>query len=235
MDQQTFIWVAVGVAVLLVAALVITMAARRTRSQTLKQKFGPEYDRAVRTRGRSKAERDLIERHEHVKQLDIRPLTLAESDSFRSEWDRIQARFVDRPQSAVIEADELIGEIMTTRGYPVADFETRAAEISVKYPNLVENYRAAHGVAVAHERGVSSTEDLRQAMVRYRVIFDQLISEVETRHDDRREVRDSGLRDERMRDERIRDERLREERMRDERARAARPPIDDDVDRRGRF
>lgn len=236
MDQQTLIMVAVGAAILLIAALVIVRASRHARSRSLRDKFGPEYDREVGAAGRKKAERELIERKQRVEQLDIRPLSLAERDRFRKEWETIQARFIDRPQTAVVEADELISEIMTTRGYKVADFDERAAELSVMYPNLVENYRAAHSVTTAHERGVSSTEDLRQAMVRYRMLFDQLISEVDRERDERRpspvEIDEFESRDRRVGDIRTRDERIRDERLRDERARAASEREEDDEHRR---
>lgn len=238
MDQQTVIMVAVGAAILLLAALVIVRASRHARSHSLREKFGSEYDREVGTAGRKKAERELIDRKQRVEQLDIRPLSLSERDRFRKEWESIQARFIDRPQTVVVEADELIAEIMTTRGYRVADFDERAAELSVTYPNLVENYRAAHSVTTAHKQGVSSTEDLRQAIVRYRTLFDQLISEVDAARDDRRpsrvEIDEMEPRDRRVEDLLAREERVRDERLRDERTRAASEPEGDD-DRRRRF
>lgn len=237
MDQQTLIMVAVGAAILLLAAFVIVRASRAARSRSLRENFGPEYDREVGAAGRKEAERELLERKRRVEQLDIRPLSLSERDRFRKEFETIQARFIERPQTAVVEADELLSEIMTTRGYRIADFDERAAELSVKYPNLVENYRAAHSVTTAHEQGVSSTEDLRQAMVRYRLLFDQLISEVDMARDDRRpsrvDIDEMESRDRRIDDLRARDERIRDEGLRDERARAASErEVDDERGRR---
>jgi FtsZ-interacting cell division protein ZipA len=166
------------VAIVVVAALIIAGAlwSRRRRSEHLKNKFGPEYDRAVEEKGgRSKAEADLAEREKRVEKLDIRPLEPEECRQFSQRWTDVQARFVDDPARAVAFADALLGEVMKARGYPVSDFEQRAGDISVDHPKVVEHYRTAHDIAERHGRGEASTEDLRQAMIHYRALFDNLV------------------------------------------------------------
>jgi hypothetical protein len=146
------------------------------RSRKLRSMFGSEYDRAVREIGdRRKAEGILIKRKKHVEQLDIRPLAAAAAERFSQEWQSCQAKFVDDPRGAVREADDLVAEVMRTRGYPVGDFEQRAADISVDHPRVVENYRAAHEIAVNEQRGKASTEDLRRALVYYKTLFEELL------------------------------------------------------------
>ena len=166
------------VAIVVVAALIIAGAlwSRRRRSEHLKDKFGPEYDRAVEAEGgRSKAEADLAEREKRVEKLDIRPLEPEERRQFSQRWTDVQARFVDDPARAVAFADALLGEVMKARGYPVSDFEQRAGDISVDHPKVVEHYRTAHDIAERHGRGEASTEELRQAMIHYRALFDNLV------------------------------------------------------------
>lgn len=169
-------WIAlVAVAVLVVIAL-IAAGVRRSRTARLREHFGSEYDHAVRTAGsRSAAEEALLARAEEVKQFDIRPLTAVESDRYRGEWKKIEARFVERPATAVVEADELVCDVMRVRGYPMADFEKHAEHLSVKHPRVVEHYRAGHSALDAHEHGSTSTEDLRQAMLHYRALFEELV------------------------------------------------------------
>jgi FtsZ-interacting cell division protein ZipA len=166
------------VAIVVVAALIIAGAlwSRRRRSEHLKNKFGPEYDRAVEEKGgRSKAEADLAEREKRVEKLDIRPLEPEERRQFSQRWTDVQARFVDDPARAVAFADALLGEVMKARGYPVSDFEQRAGDISVDHPKVVEHYRTAHDIAERHGRGEASTEERRQAMIHYRALFDNLV------------------------------------------------------------
>jgi hypothetical protein len=164
------------VAVVIVVAIVAVFAARRRRSAHLKEHFGPEYERAVAEAGSpSKAEAELAEREKRVDKLDIRPLDHAERDDFMRRWAEVQARFVDDPPRSVAFADALLGEVMKARGYPVSDFDQRAGDISVEHPHVVEHYRTAHEIAVRHERGQASTEDLRQAMIHYRALFDELV------------------------------------------------------------
>jgi hypothetical protein len=146
------------------------------RSQKLRSMFGSEYDRTVREIGdRHKAESILIKRKKHVEELDIRPLAAAAVERFNREWQSCQAKFVDDPRGAVREADHLVAEVMKTRGYPVGDFEQRAADVSVDHPGVVENYRGAHEIAVREERGKASTEDLRRALVYYKTLFEELL------------------------------------------------------------
>lgn len=161
---------------LVVIALVAWLIIQNRQSKLLKTKFGPEYERVFRKQGnRAKAERELKEREERVSHLHIMAITPSDASRFSEEWRAVQARFVDNPQTAVNDADRLVIELMQKRGYPVADFETRVADVSVDHPRVVENYRAAHGIALRNERGSASTEDLRRAFVHYRSLFDELL------------------------------------------------------------
>lgn len=174
--MTTAAWIIVAIVV--VAALVIggIFWSRQRRSERLKDRFGREYERTVDATGdRSKAEADLAEREKRVEKLDIRPLTADERRDFGKRWDEVQARFVDDPPRAVAFADALLGDVMKARGYPVSDFDQRAGDISVDHPVVVEHYHKAHDIAVRHGRGEASTEDLRQAMIHYRALFDNLV------------------------------------------------------------
>ena len=169
-------WVLIAV-ILIGAIAVITLS--RVRSQRLRQRFGPEYDRTIRTEGNvRKAEAALEARAKRVANLHIRPLVAADADRFDAAWRAVQTRFVDDPRGAVTEADRLVGEVMAARGYPVGDFEQRVADISVDHPDVVMNYRAAREIALQHAAGKASTEDLRQAMVHYRALFTDLLERV---------------------------------------------------------
>jgi hypothetical protein len=171
------ICVLIGIAILGIAAFFFL---RKRRTEGLRTQFGPEYDRALQESGdRRHAEARLEERKERVEHFKIQPLTPGDSARFTESWRRIQARFVDDPNGAVTEADQLLGDVMSTRGYPVSDFEQRTADISVDHPRVVENYRAAHEIALRHAQGKASTEDLRQAMIHYRTLFVDLVSEPE--------------------------------------------------------
>jgi hypothetical protein len=175
MDQRAQIAIAVVVALLIVAAIAVILF-RKYRSRHLKEQFGPEYDRAVMQRGdRTKAELELINREKRVQRFSIKPLLPAARERFAEEWSSVQRRFVDDPAIAVTGADSLVNRVMAARGYPMADFEQRAADVSVSYPAVVENYRAARGIVVRDGRGVATTEELRQAMVHYRILFDELL------------------------------------------------------------
>jgi hypothetical protein len=174
MDTRVLIAIIVVVAaVLIVAAIVIT---QRRKSERLKQHFGPEYDRTVKLHGDSRhAETVLADREKRVEKFSLHSLTPLDRERYAEEWSGVQRRFVDDPSAAVTQADKLVTTVMAARGYPMGDFEQRAADISVKYPTLVQNYRAAREVAVRHSQGKSSTEDLRRAMVYYRSLFDELL------------------------------------------------------------
>ena len=170
-------WVLLIVAIIVVAA-VVWWIVRSARTRQHRQDFGPEYDRTVsRSGGRGEAETDLRDRQERVSNLDIRPLSRPDHDRFASEWTQVQAEFVDEPVSAVSDADRLIQDVMSKRGYPVQNFDRRAADISVEHPEVVENYRSAHSIAVKEGRseGQANTEALRKAMVYYRSLFDELL------------------------------------------------------------
>ena len=167
------IWVLIAV-VLIGAVVWVTMS--RMRSQRLRQRFGSEYERAIRDEGTvRKAEAALEQRARRVAKLHIRPLTPSDAERFDRDWRAVQARFVDDPRGAVTEADRLVGEVMAARGYPVGEFEQRVADISVDHPDVVVNYRAAREIATLHAAGKADTEDLRQAMVHYRALFRDLL------------------------------------------------------------
>lgn len=174
MDPKVLIAIIVVLAIIVIAAIVISR--RRQRSTHLKQHFGPEYERAVEQHGNpAKAEAALAEREERVHKLTIRELPASERAAYADEWAAVQRRFVDDPSMAVNEADRLVNRVMTARGYPMGDFDQRAEDISVNYPTVVQNYRSAREIAVRHSSGRASTEDLRQAMVYYRSLFDELL------------------------------------------------------------
>ena len=173
----TQIAIIVAIVVLVVGAIVAFYLQRR-RTEKLRQHFGPEYDRAVAEGGdRRLAEARLEERTERVKKFHLRPLVEEDRARFTEQWDRVQAHFVDAPAGVVAEADQLIGDLMATCGYPMGDFEQRAADISVEHPIVAQNYRAAHEIAVRQAKGQASTEDLRRAMIHYRALFEDLVSE----------------------------------------------------------
>jgi hypothetical protein len=152
------------------------MARRKHRSAQLKQHFGPEYDRALQEHGNpAKAEAVLAEREARVQKFTIRDLPPTERATYADEWAAVQRRFVDDPSLAVTEADRLVNRVMNARGYPMADFDQRADDISVNYPGVVQNYRSARDIVTRHASGRASTEDLRQAMVYYRSLFDELL------------------------------------------------------------
>jgi hypothetical protein len=150
----------------------------RRRSQQLKTHFGHEYEHVVREIGnRTRAESLLEERKQRVQRLRLRSLSQDERASFEKDWNVVQARFVDDPGNALTQADTLIGEVMSTEGYPVRDFEQRAADISVEHPKVVAHYRAAHSIALRNMEHAATTEDLRKAMLEYRMLFEELVGE----------------------------------------------------------
>src|SRR5262245_19169784 len=171
MNQQQLMIVILVVAVVLALAVVIAAAVtiRDRRSYRLRPRYGPEYDRTVRDAG------DV--RRAEATRLHITPLTAEQARRFSDEWQQVQARFVDEPAGAVLQADRLIGDIMQARGYPVGDFEQRVEDISVDHPDVVMNYRAARAIADEQSRHPVSTEDMRQAMVHYRALFRELIGD----------------------------------------------------------
>ena len=171
----------IAIIVVLAAGIAIALSMRKRRTQRLRTQFGSaEYTRAVKEGGsQRKAEALLDKRADHVEALHIRPLAPGDRARFIESWARVQARFVDSPGSALTDADQLLGDVMSTRGYPVSDFEQRAADLSVDHPLVLENYRAAHQTALRQSSGQASTEDLRQAMIHYRTLFEELVGEPE--------------------------------------------------------
>jgi uncharacterized MAPEG superfamily protein len=174
-------WILIAIVLVLLVAAVAVAAMRRNRTARLRDQFGPEYDRTVSQRGRAEGETDLAARRERRERLDIRQLDPASRARYLEEWNVVQARFVDDPGGAVGAADELVLRVMRDRGYPMDDFEQRAADASVDHPEVVEHYRAAHAISIAHRDGRASTEDLRQAVVHYRALFSDLLAEPEQR------------------------------------------------------
>jgi hypothetical protein len=195
MDQGTMIAVVVGV---LVLAVIGWLVWQRQRSQALRERYGPEYERTVNTLGdKRRAESELLKRQERVEHLDIVPLSADQRNAYLQQWRAVQSRFVDDPKGAVTDADRLVEDVMKTRGYPISNFDQRAADLSVHHPRVVDNYRAARDIAQRHRRGEATTEDLRQAMVHYRDLFQDLLEDRE--HEDVREERAaSGAGEERV-------------------------------------
>lgn len=170
------VWIALIVIAVLIIIALIAVGVRRSRTASLRERFGTEYDHAVRQAGkRSIAEQELVSRTEEAKRFDIRPLSGSERDRFHREWLAVEKGFVERPATAVVQADELIAAVMRTRGYPTADFDKYASLLSVDHPRVVEHYRAGHSIIEAHGSGSASTEDLRQAMLHYRALFEDLV------------------------------------------------------------
>ena len=163
-------------AIIVAIAMGIWLFKKNRRTKELRSKFGPEYNRMARSEGdAARAEHLLQERQKRVKKLDITPLTDRQRHDFADKWEHAQARFVDDPAAAVADADILVKEVMNIRGYPVADFEQRVADVSVDHPAVVQNYRLAHGIAIRHEREDVGIEKLREAMIHYRALFADLL------------------------------------------------------------
>ena len=177
MSSTTIIIAIAVVLALVVVGVILALAfSRRQHSEQLHEHFGPEYDRTVQTLGNEKkAQTELEERQKFVEALDIRALTTIERDRYLADWAAVQSKFVDEPGQAIVDADRLIMEVMQVRAYPIADFEQRAANVSVSYPALVSNYRAAREIALKNERHEADTEELRQAMIYYHSLFEELL------------------------------------------------------------
>ncbi len=174
--NTTYIIIAVVLVLVVLGVILAPIFSRRKRSERFQNQYGTEYDRSVKNTGsEKKAQAELTDRKKHVASLNIRPLTGSERERYMADWKTVQAKFVDQPGQATVEADHLIMEVMQLRAYPVSDFEQRAADISVQYPALVANYRAAREIAVKNEQHHAGTEDLRQAMIHYRALFDELL------------------------------------------------------------
>jgi hypothetical protein len=192
--MPAWVWVVIAVAVVAVVGLVVWQAVDKRRTSRLRERFGPEYDRTMDSAAsRRDAESELRAREDRRRRLDVKPLSQAAYDRYTASWQAIQAQFVDDPRAAVAAADSLIQSVMADRGYPVEDFEQRAADVSVDHPQVVENYREGHRLAQASADGSDSTEDLRQAMRHYRALFDDLL-EVDASEPTARE-RETGVAD----------------------------------------
>ena len=174
--NTTYLVIAVILGLAIIAAIVVPMFASRKRSERLQDQFGSEYDRTVESIGDvKKAQAELEGRKKYVKSLDIHPLSPVERERYLADWARVQSKFVDEPGQAIVDADRLIMEVMHLRAYPIADFEQRAADVSVSYPEVVSNYRAAHEIALKNQEYQANTEELRQAMIYYRSLFEELL------------------------------------------------------------
>ncbi|MGB9417648.1 MAG: hypothetical protein WCB58_15130 [Acidobacteriaceae bacterium] len=175
MDARILIPIAAVVIIFVIVA--VALIVRRRRTEQLKRRFGPEYDRTVlEQRGDARvAEAALAEREKRVEKFPLRALSAVDREAYLMEWSAVQRRFVDDPAAAVGSADRLVGRAMIDRGYPMTDFEQQAADISVSYPVVVQNYRAGHEIVMRHADGHATTEELRQAMIHYRTLFDELL------------------------------------------------------------
>jgi len=162
--------------VVIVAAIVAWYFLRQERSKKLRSQFGPEYQHAIQQYGnQAKAEDALMARQKRREKIHVRSLPLPEREGFAARWHEVQSGFVDDPAKSIQDADRLVTQVMTARGYPMLEFENRAEDLSVDYPHVVRNYRAAHAIAARHDEGQASTEDLRKALVYYRDLFDELL------------------------------------------------------------
>ncbi|HEY2017567.1 MAG TPA: hypothetical protein VGH38_28875 [Bryobacteraceae bacterium] len=173
MTTTTIVLIIVAIVVVAVVAMYLL---RLERSKKLRSRFGPEYDHAVHEFGNpSRAEDALMARQRRLEKIQIRPLTNEERDRLAAQWHNVQARFVDDPAASIQDADRLVIDAMSGRGYPMTEFESRAEDLSVDHPHVVRNYRAAHAIALRRDKGEASTEDLRQALVYYRDLFNELL------------------------------------------------------------
>lgn len=177
MNERTLIFAVVAI---IIAAVVVAIAVwfqvRRRRSERLRRHFGPEYDHVVlEHQDQARAEAELEAREKRSRKIVVRPLPPEDRDRFAQQWRALQASFVDNPGAAVAEADELLERVMSERGYPMGDFDQQAADISVDHPGVVQNYRVAHEIALRHQQGKASTEDLRQAVISYRALYEELL------------------------------------------------------------
>jgi hypothetical protein len=180
--QNTGIIIALAIIAFILLVGIVLLWWRGRRSAQLKSRFGPEYDRTVHeVGGERKAETVLAEREKRVSHYTIKPLAPEMRDHFTETWKRVQAQFVDDPHYAVTRADDLLGEVMLARGYPVHDFDQASEDLSVDHPEVVQNYRKGHEIALRHSRGEASTEDMRTAMIHYRSLFDDLVNEPDPR------------------------------------------------------
>jgi hypothetical protein len=174
--MDTRIMISIAIAAVVLAVVLALLVMRKRKSNELKQRFGTEYDRVAQQQGGPRrAEAVLAEREKRVEKFSIHPLPGGESERYAQEWAGVQRRFVDDPSFAVTESDNLVAKVMAAKGYSMSDFDQRAADISVNHPGVVQNYRSARDIVLRHRNGQSTTEDLRQAMVYFKSLFEELL------------------------------------------------------------
>jgi hypothetical protein len=171
------------IGIIVVAAAVIGwLVWQQQRTRSLRSRYADEYDRTVSELGRRRGEAELVKREVRVRELDIRPLSATERERYLADWRHVQEQFVDDPKGAVIRGNDLVEDVLRARGYPVTDdFDRQVADLSVDHPRVVQNYRLAREIGVRHRRGAATTEDLRQAMVLYRELFEDLLVDTDTK------------------------------------------------------
>jgi hypothetical protein len=176
MDQQNLVLIAVVAAIALLAVLGFVMMSRKRSTRRLQQAFGSEYGRAVSEQGRTKAEKELLARKDRFDRAQVRELSDEDRRRYTDLWHAIQNRFVDSPPAAVNEADQLVAEVMRMRGYPAGDLDQRLADVAIGHPGLVDHYRSACTIADHGRGGRADTEEMRQALVHYRALFEELLA-----------------------------------------------------------
>lgn len=171
------------IGIIVVAAVIIGwLLWQQQRTRSLRTRYADEYDRTVSELGRRRGEAELVKREVRVRELDIRPLSAAERERYLADWRHVQEQFVDDPRGAVVRGNDLVEDVLRARGYPVTDdFDRQVADLSVDHPRVVQNYRLAREIGVRHRRGAATTEDLRQAMVLYRELFEDLLVDTDTK------------------------------------------------------
>jgi hypothetical protein len=195
MDMELWQIALIVVAAIVVVGAVLWLMNQRNRTEHLTERYGPEYQRTLEATGdKREAERELQDREERVKEYEIKPLSAEQRDRYVAKWKETQAEFVDDPSGAIAKADSLVQDVMGERGYPMGDFQQRSADVSVDHPHVVEEYRAAHTIAERHATRGVETEDLRQAMVHYRALFDDLLETDETEPEPERELTSGAAR-----------------------------------------
>lgn len=178
MDDAATTNILIIIGLVLLALIAGGLFIRNSRTKRLREQFGPEYGRTVKEAGgRVKAEAALAERTKRVEALALQPISPEDREGYVVAWQKVQADFVDDPKGAFNRADEVLTEVMTARGYPTSDFERQSADLSVHHAGAIQNYRAAHDIAGRNNEGTVSTEDLRQGMIHYRSLFDELLNE----------------------------------------------------------
>jgi FtsZ-interacting cell division protein ZipA len=175
MDSAAIVAIVVIAALALMLLVGVWFYSSKSKSKRLREHYGPEYEHLSDQDGRRHAERELQQREKRVEKLSIKELEPADRDRFANDWHDVQGKFVDDPRRAIVDADELVQKVMNARGYPMADFDQRAADVSVDHAEVVRNYRAGHDISEASRKGEATTEQLRQGMLHYRALFDDLL------------------------------------------------------------